>query len=184
MGNPAMTMSMMGGMQHTPFMPMGPMPGMPMLGYQQRGPDMSKTRLPDRAKFNKMIHSLMAHAYQEGQRTHGAVAPGTYLEADGERQGAATRPPTAIRDTPGASSSAPSNVPTSQALAGVGPAGTQPVTSSYSMSQADPHGHQHQAMGFMAPPAYAAPFVQYSHLSVNENIRRAAAQRRAESPYG
>ena len=114
----------------------------------------------------------MMQSYQAGQRTHSAVAPGTYLEADGERQGATTRPPTAIRDTPGASSTAPSNVATNQALVGVGPAGTQPTT--YSMSQADPHGHQHtaQAMGFMAPPAYAAPSIDH-----NQAMRRVARQR-------
>ena len=141
MGNNQMFMGMMQGQQGTPFVPMQ-MPGIPMgyqYGYQQMLPDGSMTRRPDRKAFAKKLQALMNHVYAEGQRNPtAAVAAGTYLPADGERQGATGQAPVqAIRDTPGASSSsAPSNVPLPQALAGVGPAGTLPVTS-YSMSHAD-----------------------------------------------
>ena len=90
-----------------------------------------------------MIHDLVRRTFQAGAESTGgipAVAPGTY-EADPHiRAGERAPPPSAIRDLPGASSSSSSQLPTQQALQGVGPAGTMPnvMTSSH-----------------MAPPARA-----------------------------
>ena len=172
-------MGMLGGQSHTPFMPMGGMQGIPMMGYQQAAPDASiqmrrqRPRLGNREEIRQHMNMMIQAAMQEGHRqaiagASAAVEPGTYEDTERTRRGEAAPAPRALRDSAPTTGAAASSVPIAVPLQGVGPVGSQPNTQ-YSMSHQDPQGTAHTRMP--APPSFAGGMTARQRAELSASAR-------------